>query len=157
MAKVKRKLETKEPTKKPAFNLPEPNDDMAAFGWALDRLRYPAENSKPNDVWPGRSVFEIVDSNKLREAYGFNIEFINPKFLQVMLDSLPSVREAAEKARAAKYKPAAIAELEQTILEAYKTVVVPAMTKQFKKIANLVAQFYAARLAHIDTFGFDEN
>lgn len=157
MAKIKRQLETKTPTKKPPFNLAEPNDDMAAFGWALDRLRHPAEDSKKGDVWPGRSIFEIEEAAELRQIYGFNIDFINPKFLQVMLDSSPAVREAAEKARAAKYKPAAIAELEQAVLDAYKTIVVPTMTKRFKKIANLVAQFYAARLAHIDTFGFEED
>jgi hypothetical protein len=157
MAKISRKLDKKTPSKLPPFNLPEPNDDMAAFGWSMDRLRYPAESSTKNDIWPGRSVFEIAEARQLVDQYGFNIDFVNPKFIQVMLDNSVAVRAMAEKCATAKYSEESRAALRKTIMQEFKDVIVPAMLERFKKVSGLVADFYAARIAHLMTYGPEDN
>ena len=156
MAKLKRKLDKKEPTIKPPFNMAEPNDDLHAFGWSMDRMRYPAKDSKPGDVWPGASVFGVPESDAVRDTYGHNVNFLNAPYLQFMLDQVPEIRTAAEKCSAAKYSPESIYALRKAILKACLTKVMPDMERRFKKISGLVADFYAARLAHIETFGFDD-
>jgi hypothetical protein len=156
MAKLKRTLDKKPEGKKPPYVMPEPNDDAAAFGWSLDKLRYPAETSTKTDVWPGASIFQIEEENALRDQYGFDINFVNAKFVQVVLDQDPAVRAAAEKCAAAKYTPDAIADLRKVIVKAFNEQVVPQMLARFKKVAKHVAEFYAARLAHLETFGPDE-
>lgn len=157
MAKISRKLDIKKPDKLPPFIMAEPNDDASAFGWSLDRLRYPAEDSTKGDVWPGAPVFQIEEENELRSIYGFNIEFVNPKFVQVMLDNSQKVRNAAEKCAAAKYSPESRAELRKVIMAEFKETIVPEMLARFKKVASLVADFYAARLAHLMTYGPEED
>lgn len=157
MAKISRKLDTKKPDKMPPFIMAEPNDDAAAFGWSLDRLRYPSESSTKGDVWPGAPVFQIEEESELRSIYGFNIDFVNPKFVQVMLDNSQKVRTAAEKCAAAKYSPESRAELRKVIMAEFKDTIVPEMLARFKKVANLVADFYAARLAHLMTYGAEED
>lgn len=125
----------------------------------MDRMRYPTKDSTATDVWPGRSIFEIEDAQKLVEQYGFNIDFINPKFVQVMLDSSTAVRNAAINCHDANYSPESRAKLRRVIVKEFETVIVPAITERFKKISNLVADFYAARLAHAITFemeGYDD-
>lgn len=135
----------------------EPNDDIAAFGWSMERLRYPSADSKKGDVWPGRSVFEVAEAKELYEQYGFNIEFVNAKFVQVVLDSNAAVREAAQKCADAKYSPEARANLRAVINKEFRNVVVPMIIERFKKVSGLVADYYAARLAHLLTFGAEEN
>lgn len=157
MAKISRKLDIKKPDKMPPFLMAEPNDDAAAFGWSLDRLRYPSEDSTKGDVWPGAPVFQIEEEKELRSLYGFNIEFVNPKFVQVMLDNSQKVRNAAEKCAAAKYSPESRAELRKVIMAEFKDTIVPEMLARFKKVASLVADFYAARLAHLMTYGPEED
>lgn len=157
MAKISRKLDIKKPDKMPPFLMAEPNDDAAAFGWSLDRLRYPSEDSTKGDVWPGAPVFQIEEEKELRSLYGFNIEFVNPKFVQVMLDNSQKVRNAAEKCAAAKYSPESRAELRKIIMAEFKDTIVPEMLARFKKVASLVADFYAARLAHLMTYGPEED
>ena len=153
MAKLKRKLDNKEPTVKPPFNMPSPNDDLHAFGWSMDRLRYPSNDSTKTDVWPGRSVFDIDTDNALRDTYGFNIEFMNAKYLQVMLDSSPKVMAACQKAAEAKYSEDSIADLRRVVLAEFRDLVLPDIATRFKKVAGMVSQFYAARMAHVQTFG----
>jgi hypothetical protein len=157
MPKIKRTLDKKEPTIKPPFNMAEPNDDLHAFGWSMDRVRYPSKDSSKGDVWPGRSIFDIDINNALREQYGFNIEFMNPKYLQVMLDSSPKVMAACQKAAAAKYSEDSIADLRRTVLAEFRDLVLPDIATRFKKVAGMVGQFYAARMAHVQTFGAEED
>lgn len=133
----------------------EPNDDVSAFGWSMDRLRYPSEDSTKTDVWPGRSIFEVAEAKALVEQYGFNIDFVNPKFVQVMLDNSIAVRAMADKCAADKYSEESRAALRRTIMTEFKDVVVPEMIARFKKISGLVADFYAARIAHVMTYGPD--
>lgn len=153
MAKLKRTLDIKKPDKVPPFVMAEPNDDASAFGWSLDRLRYPSEDSKKDDIWPGRSVFEIEEAKELRNEYGFNIEFVNPKFLQVVLDNSEKIRAAAQKCADAKYSPESRANLRKVVMAEFREVVIPTMLERFKKASGLVADFYAARLAHLMTYG----
>lgn len=154
-SKLSRKLERKEPTKKPPFNMREPNDDLAAFGWSMDRLRYPSPTSTKTDVWPGRSIFEVDEAKELYEQYGFNIDFVNPKFVQVVLDNSPKVRAAADACSAAKYSEESRGNLRRVIAAEFKDVVIPEILARFKKVSALVADYYAARLAHLLTFGPD--
>lgn len=141
----------------PPFVMAEPNDDAAAFGWSLDRLRYPAEDSTEEDVWPGSPIFSIEEEKELRSVYGFNIEFVNPKFVQVVLDNSEKVRAAAQKCANSKYSPESRNELRKVVMAEFRDVVVPEMLARFKKTAGLVADFYAARLAHLLTYGPDED
>lgn len=157
MAKIKRTLDIKKPDKLPPFMMAEPNDDAAAFGWSLDKLRYPAEDSTKGDVWPGRPVFQVEEANDLRDMYGFDIDFVNAKFVQVMLDNSQKVRAAAEKCAAAKYSEESRANLRRVIMAEFKEVVLPEMLARFKKVSGLVADFYAARLAHLMTYGPEED
>ena len=136
--------------------MPEPNSDLAAFGWDMARIRYPSKDSTKNDIWPGRSVFEIEGASKLVDLYGFDINFICPKYVQFVLDQNQEIRDSAEKVRAANYTQAALNEYADTVRKVFKTVVVPEMIRQFNDVAGEVARFYAARLAHIDKFGVED-
>ena len=157
MSKTKRKMTLdKVDRPKPAYVMPEPNDDIAAFGWDLGKLRYPAESSKKGDVWPGASMFELPFSKELQQAYGFDITFVTPKYVQILLDNDPEVRAGAEKVKAARYTQAALDEYRKTVIKAFQERVVPDMIARFEKVAGHVAGFYAARLAHITKFGVDE-
>jgi hypothetical protein len=102
-------------------------------------------------------VFGLEEANDLVKQYGFNIEFVNPRFVQVMLDSSPAVRIAAQQCADAKYSPDAIAKLRSVINTEFKQRVIPEMTARFKKVSKMVAEFYAARIAHLQTFGNDED
>lgn len=135
--------------------MPEPNDDLHAFGWSMDRLRYPSETSTKTDVWPGKSIFEVDEAKALYEQYGFNIDFVNPKFIQVMLDNSVAVRNAAQKCADDKYSPESRANLKAVINKEFRETIVPAMVTRFKKVSALVADYYAARIAHLMTFGPD--
>lgn len=153
--KTKQKEKTKEPPK-PRYLMPEPNSDIAAFGWDMGRLRLPSKDSTKNDVWPGRSVFEVPGAAELQDLYGFDIYCICPKYVQYLLDQSPEIRSGAEKVRAANYTQAALSEFGETVRRVFKTTVVPAMLKQFNAASDHVAKFYAARLAHIDKFGVED-
>ena len=155
--KRKLKLDKKPETVKPPFVMAEPNDDAAAFGWSLGKLRYLSKDSKPGDVWPGACMFEVPVPYEVKQVYGHIIEFVNPAFVQLMLDSDPTVRSGAEKVRRAKYAPAAMAKYQKTILAVFTTKIMPEIIKRFTTVAGDVAEFYAARLAHIDTFGADND
>jgi len=157
MAKIKRTLDKPKNIIKPPFNMAEPNDDLHAFGWSMDRLRYPSKDSSPGDIWPGASVFGVPDADAFRETYGFNIAFLNAQYLQFMLDQVPAIRTAAEKCAKTKYSPEALAALKKTVMHAFSTKIIPDIEARFKKVAGLVGEFYAARIAHIETFGFEED
>lgn len=157
MAKTNRRpAAKKEDTKKPPFVMPEPNDDAAAFGWSLGNLRCPGEVDNQGDVWPGKPVFQIEEENELRDAYGFDINFINAKFVQVMLDGSEDVANATKKAARAGYTPKSRAALKRVIMREFAEQIAPAMIARFNAVADYVADFYSARLAHIQTFGQDD-
>ena len=136
--------------------MPEPNDDAAAFGWSLGNLRCPMPPDEQGDIWPGKPVFQIEEETQLRDAYGFDINFINAKFVQVMLDGSEAVANATKKAARAGYTPKARAALKRVIEKEFKEQIVPAMIARFDAVSDYVADFYAARLAHIETFGQDD-
>lgn len=141
---------------KPAFQMAEPNDDMAAFGWDLSKIRFPAPGLKRGEVWSGPPIWSVPITREVLNAYGPDMWFLVPKFIQFCLDSSEEVREATEKAKAARYSKAALAELQNTILRVFKTKIIPDIIKRFENVADGVADFYAARLAHITKFGPDE-
>lgn len=156
MAKKIDKTLTPQPTPKTAYSMPEPNDDMAAFGWDLSKVRFPAPGLKRGDVWSGPPIFSVPISIELVNKYGPDIQFFHPRFLQMLLDASPEVREATEKAKAARYTAAAIAELQKTILHVFKTKIIPDIVTRFENISDGVAQFYAARLAWVTKYGEDD-
>ena len=162
MRKTRRSRKKKKPAAEPAvkqeqpdFNMAEPNDDMAAFGWDLGRLRYKSKDSTKNDIWPGRSMFEIEEAEDLVDTYGYNIEFINPKFLQIMLDVSPAVRRQLIAVKRANYSPRALSKLAAVISKVVEEDIVPEMLQRLSGVMPAIAQFYAARLAHVDKFGAD--
>jgi hypothetical protein len=154
--KSKAKLDKQPPAPKPAFVMAAPNDDAAAFGWTLGKLRYLSDDEVNGERWPGRGVFDVPCSYAVRQVYGHIIEFVNPAYLQLQLDGNEDIRKAAEKARAEGYTKEAIAKFRKVILRVFNDQVIPDMVKRFGNVAGLVAEFYCARLAHIDKFGVEE-
>lgn len=154
--KSKTKLDKPPAGPKPKFVMADPNDDAAAFGWSLGKLRYLSKEKIDGQTWPGAYVFSMPYNYEVRQMYGHNIDFINPPFLQIMLDNSQAVRTGAEQARAAGYTDESIDKLRKIIIKEFQTSVLPEIEKQFKKVAKLTAEFYCARLAHIDTFGYEE-
>jgi hypothetical protein len=154
--KSKAKLDKPPAGPKPAFVMADPNDDAAAFGWTLGKLRYLSEEIIDGERWPGPGVFDVTYPYEVRQTYGHIIEFLNPAFLQVQLDGNQDVRRAAEKAREEGYTPEAIAKFRKVIIRVFNEQVIPDIVKRFQKAAGMVAEFYCARLAHIDTFGVEE-
>jgi len=154
--KSKAKLDKQPPAPKPAFVMAEPNDDAAAFGWTLGKLRYMSKDKVNGEQWPGPHVFDAPYTYEVRQTYGHIIEFVNPAFIQIQLDSSQEVRTAAEKAREAGYTPEALAKFRRVILRVFNEQILPDIVKRFEKVAGMVAEFYCARLAHIDKFGIEE-
>ena len=153
--KSKAKLDKQPAGPKPDFVMADPNDDAAAFGWTLGKLRYLAKD-EDGESWPGRGIFDVPYSFETRQTYGHIIEFINPAYLQIQLDSSEEVRKGAEKARADGYTPDAIAKFKKIIIKVVTEQVLPDILAHFKKVAGMTAEFYCARLAHIDTFGAED-
>lgn len=154
----KRKLDKKPAMPKPAYVLPPPNDDAAAYGWSLGKLRYadPKADPKDKDPWPGPYVFTVPTDLETRQVYGHVIEFINPNYLQLLLDAQPEIRKGAEKVKAAGYSPEALKQFAKTVNTVFRDKILPDVATRFADVAGLVAEFYAARLAHIDKFGFED-
>jgi hypothetical protein len=152
----KAKLDKPPAAPKPAFVMAEPNDDAAAFGWTLGKLRYLSEDEIDGERWPGRGVFDVPYSYEIRQTYGHIIEFINPTFLQIQLDSSQEIRSAAERARKAGYTQDAISKFKKVVVRVFNEQILPDIAKRFEKVAGMVAEFYCARLAHIDKFGVEE-
>lgn len=134
----------------------DPNDDAAAFGWTLGKLRYPGEKDGAGEAWPGAYVFQVPTPYEVRQIYGHNIEFVNPGFVQLLLDSEPDVRNGAEKVRAAGYTPEALKKYSKTVIKVFHEKVLPQIVERFEDVAPMIAEFYAARLAHIDKFGIED-
>lgn len=154
--KLDRKLPVQPPQPKPAYSMPEPNDDMAAFGWDLSKVRFPAPGLKRGDVWSGPPIFSVPITIEIVNKYGPDMSFLHPRFIQLCLDSSPEVQEAAESAKAARYTVAAINNLQKTILSVFHDKILPDIIRRFENVSDGVAQFYAARLAWTTKFGEDE-
>jgi hypothetical protein len=77
--------------------------------------------------------------------------------VQVMLDNSIAVRAMADKCAADKYSEESRAALRKAIMTEFKDVIIPVMLERFKKISGLVADFYAARIAHVMTYGPEDN
>lgn len=126
----------------------EPNDDLEAHGWDLKNLRYPSKDSTPDDVWPGRSIFNIEQDIKSIDRYGVDAHFVCPKYLQIALDQSAALREAAMAAKKAGYTKASIERLQAAIVKIFDEEILPDIAAKFYEVATYVAQFYAARLAY---------
>ena len=153
--KRKTKLDKKAETIKPPFVMAHPNDDADAYGWTLGKLCHLATEADDKD-WPGLAMFDMPLPFETRQIYGHNVEFACPGFVQMLLDADPRIRAGALKVRAAKYSTESIKKYQKTVCAVFADVVMPEIEKRFNAIAANVAEFYAARLAHIDTFGVDE-
>ena len=44
----------------------------------------------------------------------------------------------------------------KVVLTVFHEKILPQIVARFEEISGMVAEFYAARLAHIDTFGVDD-
>jgi hypothetical protein len=157
----KHTLKKKDAEKKPtaAYVMPPPNDDAEAFGWSLGKLRHKDPNADPKDKdpWPGPYVFTVPTSLETRNIYGHNMDFICTGYVQMLLDSEPAIRAGAEKVKNAGYSPEAIKKFTKTVVAVFEQKIVPDIVERFRAVSDMVAEFYAARLAHIDKFGAEEN
>ena len=160
MANIKKKnrLDKKVVTVKAPFTMADPNDDAEAYGWSLGKLRYQGkpDPADPGAHWPGEHIFTIPTPLEVRQVYGHSIEFVCPAFVQLMFDSEPEIRKGAERVRAAKYSPEALKKYRKVVLTVFHEKILPQIVTRFEEVSGLVSEFYAARLAHIDTFGVEE-
>lgn len=160
MASIKKKyrLDKKVDAVKPPFAMADPNDDAAAYGWSLGKLRYQGEPDPkdPGTHWPGVHVFNVPTPVAVQQVYGHNIEFVCPSFVQLMLDAEPEIRKGAERVRTAKYSPEALKKYRKVVMTVFQEKILPQIAARFEEVSGMVAEFYAARLAHIDTFGVEE-
>lgn len=144
----------KQPTQKRLpFKMKDPNDNPEAYGWTLQSLRHLAADGQV----AGRPVFAVPADIKTVRKYGVDLEFVNPRYLQYMLDQRPEIRKGAEKVRAAGYTPEALEKFNSTVVKTFEEHVLVDIAEQFFKIAPLVAQFYAAKLAYEDVHGVAED
>lgn len=154
--KIKRTLDKKPPAKKAPFVMAEPNDDIDAYGWALKRLRR-ASKDKDGTVWAGQPVFEVPQDIKSIATYGPEVHFLDPQYLQLMFEKIPAISKEIEKVKAAGYTPAALDKFTKLIVKHFEETVLVDIVQRFFQAAPLVAQFYAARFAHLDTFGPEQD
>jgi len=150
--KKRHTLEQKKPGKRAAFVLRPPNDNLEAYGWSLYRLRAPTADPEI----AGRPVFNIPITIKEVSKYGVDLQFIDPRYLQYMLDQQPEIQKAVKKVKAAGYTPEALDRFKSVVVRVFEEHVLVDMVSRFFKAAPLVAQFYAAKLAHEDMFGVEE-
>lgn len=154
--KLKRSLE-KQNKPRPAYVMPPPNDDAEAYNWELRSLRKPdprSEDKKDPDAGP--SIFRAPqETMQTMRRYGHEAQFICPKYLQILLDRSADIREAAMAAAEARYTKEALEELRKTVMRVFHAEVLADIEQNFEAIAPVIAQFYAARFAHIKKFGHE--
>lgn len=140
---------------KPAYVMPGPNSDIEAYGWDMSKLRYPDPNSdNKKDPDPGKPIFTPPEATwENRQRYGHNIDFLCPQYIQLMLDRSDSVRNAALAAHDAKYSKESLEKLQAAVNQEFNKKILPEIAKNFGQISGMLAQFYAARIAHIKKFG----
>jgi len=156
-----KKRSLKDPDKKAApkaaYLMPPPNESAEAYNWELRSLRAPdpkSENKKDPDA--GQPAFRAPqETAKTMLRYGHDAQFICPKYLQILLDQSPEIREATMRAAEARYTQAAIEELQKTVNKIFHSKILPDIVKNFEDVSLMIAQFYAARLAHIKKFGHE--
>lgn len=155
MAKSKPDKKKPERVPRPAFVMKPPNDDAAAYGWSMGKLRHknPAADPKDKDPWPGPYVFAVPTDLETRQVYGHNMDFINTGYVQLLMDSEIEIRKGAEAVKEAGYSAASLEEFAKVVNKVFRDKIVPDMVKRFSDVSRLVAEFYAARLAHITKFG----
>jgi hypothetical protein len=139
----------------PAYVMPVPNDDIAAYGWDLRQIREPdAKSADKKDPDKGKPIFSAPQETlRTMERYGCDAQFLCPKYLQILLDHSDELRKITMKAAETRYRVSDIDEIEATVKKIFEEVVLPDIVSNFDRIARSIAQFYAARLAHIRKFG----
>lgn len=140
---------------KPAYVMPAPNSDIEAYGWDMSKLRYPDPKSdNPRDPDPGQPIFTAPESTwENKQRYCHDIHFLCPQYIQLKLDQSEAVRDAAIAAHEARYTKEALAKLDAEIYNEVTKKILPEIAKNFGQISGMLAQFYAARIAHIKKFG----
>lgn len=142
---------------KAAYTMPAPNDDMLAYGWQLKNIRAAdPKSSDKKDPDPGASIFRAPqETMQTMRRIGHDAQFICPKYLQIMLDAAPEVKDAAIAAADARYTQEAVRNIQTAIVNVFEKRVLPDIAKNFDEISLFLAQFYAARVAHIKKFGVE--
>jgi len=143
----------------PAYVMPPPNDDIAAHGWDLRQIREADSKSlDKKDPDKGKPIFSAPQETiKTIVRYGCDAHFICPKYLQILLDHSEELRKVTMAAAENKYRATDIDAIEATVKKLFEEVVLPDIAKNFSRISRTVAQFYAARLAHIRKFGSEND
>lgn len=149
----KQTLPKRPPQKRLPFKMQDPNDNLEAYGWALQALRH----LSPDGHIAGRPVFMLPLDMKILRKYGVDLEFLNPKYVQYMLDQQPEINKGLEKVRAAGYTPEALEKFNGIVVKAFEENVLVDIAQRFFKVAPLVAQFYAAKLAYEDVHGVESD
>ena len=141
-----------------AYVMPAPNDDIDAYGWQIKNIRHADPKSlNPKDPDPGAPIFSAPQAtlNTMRRI-GHDAKVLCPIYLQILFDASPEIRQATLQAAEARYTKEALGRLEQAIDNVFRQVVLPDIEKNFKAALPTLAQFYAARIAHIKKFGKPE-
>jgi hypothetical protein len=86
-----------------------------------------------------------------------DVQFIDTGFVQALLDAEPAIRKGAEKVKEARYTKEAVAKFGELINRVFQEKVVPEIIARFETASITVAEFYAARLAHITKFGVSDD
>jgi hypothetical protein len=138
-----------------AYRMPAPNDNVEAYGWQLRNIRHAdPQSADKKDPDAGKSIFSAPqETMATMRNIGHEATFICPKYLQIMLDSSKEVREAAMNAAESRYTQEAIGRIQDAINKVFTETILPDIAKNFEAVSGMVAQFYAARLAHIKKFG----
>jgi hypothetical protein len=142
------------PVKRLPFKMKAPNDNLEAYGWSLQWLRYPAAD---DPQIAGRPVFHLATDLRTIKKYGVDLSFIDPKYIQYMLDQRPEIKKGVEKVRAAGYTPEALEKFRDTVVKTFENHVLIDICQQFFKVAPLVAEFYAAKLAYEGVHGAEKD
>jgi hypothetical protein len=142
------------PVKRLPFKMREPNDNLEAYGWSLQWLRH---QSADDPQIAGRPVFQLATDLKMIKRYGVDLSFIDPRYVQYMLDQRPEISKGLEKVRAAGYTPEALEKFNSLIVKVFEEHVLVDIIQRFFKVAPLVTQFYAAKLAYESVHGVEKD
>lgn len=153
MAKKKsKKLDPQEQPRVP-YKMPRPNDDQHAYGWDLRCVRRPVADGAA--IEPGLPIFQIKQPYETRLEYGMDIQFLDPKFVNLRLSQSEIVQKALDKVKEQNYASESIIKLEHAIQTVFDSLMLDEIKKRFNNIIPMLAQFYAARQAYINKYGKD--
>lgn len=147
--KLSRTLDPQPRKRRPKFVMAKPNDDIDAYGWALKNIRLPTDEK---DI-AGRPAFNVKTEIEEIKQYGVDVQFLCPTYVQRQLDNCASVTSAVQKAKAAGWTPEALKKLQDAIIGAFNEEILVDIAQHFYTIAPMLAEFYAAREAHEDMYG----